>query len=50
MYETKLKKIFALLRLLSGNRRYTREEIEDRTGIPRTTFHTENLSLTRGGM
>ena len=39
MYQTKLEKIFALIRLLSGNRRYTRAEIIRETGIPRTTLH-----------
>jgi biotin operon repressor len=49
-YPSKVSKIFALIRLLSGIRSYSREEIEDLTGIPKTTFHNYVNELKQFGV
>lgn len=49
-YSSKVSKIFALIRLLSGVRSYSREEIEELTGIPKTTFHNYINELKQFGV
>lgn len=49
-YVTKMEKMFALLRLLSGISGHTIDEIQERTGIPRATFYNYKRELEGFGV